>query len=129
MQRVVIDPDPYEPFRLSQAIRHGDVLYVSGQAGIDRDGILPHSFEAQAHQAFANLAHVLGAGGSDLTRVIKVTIFVRDMAATFDTVVALREQYFTPPYPADSIVEVSSLYSPQALFEIEAVAIARTESA
>ena len=124
MERVVIDPDPYEPFRLSQAIRHGDLLYVSGQAGIDGDGTLPHAFEAQAHQAFANLAKVLVAGGSDLTRVVKVTIFVRDLAATFDTIVALREQYFTPPYPADSIVEVSALYSPQALFEIEAIAIA-----
>lgn len=129
MERVVIDPDPYERFRLSQAIRHGGLLYVSGQAGIDGDGALPEGFQEQAHQAFANLEKVLIAGGSDLTRVIKVTIFVRDMAATFDTVVALREQYFTAPYPADSIVEVSSLYSPQALFEIEAVASAGAESA
>ena len=92
MEKVVIDPDPYEPFRLSQAIRHADLLYVSGQAGIDGKGSLPDTFDAQAHQAFANLSKVLVAGGSDLTRVIKVTIFVRDMAATFDTVVSLREQ-------------------------------------
>ena len=124
MEKVVIDPDPYEPFRLSQAIRHGDLLYVSGQAGIDEEGDLPDTFEAQAHQAFENLANVLVAGGSGLARVIKVTIFVRDMAATFDTIVTLRELYFTAPYPADSIIEVSSLYSPKALFEIEAVAIA-----
>ena len=125
MEKVVIDPDPYEPFRLSQAIRHGDLLYVSGQAGIDgkRKTSRTRSTRRRTRRSRTS-SKVLVAGGSDLTRVIKVTIFVRDMAATFDTIVTLREQYFTAPYPADSIIEVSSLYSPKALFEIEAVAIA-----
>jgi 2-iminobutanoate/2-iminopropanoate deaminase len=43
--------------------------------------------------------------------------------ANFDKVVELRRTWFTPPYPADTIVEVSSLYSPDAMFEIEAVAV------
>lgn len=55
--------------------------------------------------------------------VVKVTIYLRDMA-NFPKIVALRERWFTPPYPADTIVEVSSLYSPDALIEIEAVAVA-----
>jgi enamine deaminase RidA (YjgF/YER057c/UK114 family) len=41
----------------------------------------------------------------------------------FDKIVALREKYFEAPYPADTIVEISSLYSPDALIEIEAIAI------
>ena len=53
---------------------------------------------------------------------IKVTIFLRDMS-NFAKIVELRGRYFTAPYPADTIVEVSSLYSPEALIEIEAIAV------
>jgi enamine deaminase RidA (YjgF/YER057c/UK114 family) len=66
---------------------------------------------------------VLRAGGSCLANVIKVTIFLRDMS-NFSKIVELRGRYFTPPYPADTIVEVTSLYSPDALIEIEAIAVA-----
>ncbi len=66
---------------------------------------------------------VLRAGGSSLENVIKVTIFLRDMS-NFPKIVELRGRYFTPPYPADTIVEVTSLYSPEALLEIEAIAVA-----
>ena len=55
--------------------------------------------------------------------MIKVTIFLRDMS-NFDKIVQLRGRYFTTPYPADTIVEVSFLYSPEALLEIEAIAVA-----
>jgi len=58
-----------------------------------------------------------------LANVIKVTIFLRDMS-NFPKIVELRGRYFTPPYPADTIVEVTSLYSPEALIEIEAIAVA-----
>ena len=52
-----------------------------------------------------------------------MTIFLRDMS-NFPKIVELRGRYFTPPYPADTIVEVTSLYSPEALIEIEAIAVA-----
>ena len=71
---------------------------------------------------FVNLERVLRAGGSSLANVIKVTIFLRDMS-NLRKIVALRGRYFTPPYPADTIVEVTSLYSPEALIEIEAIAV------
>ncbi len=54
--------------------------------------------------------------------VAKVTIFVTDMAQ-FDEVVALRRKYFSQPYPADYIVEVKGLYTPEAMIEIEAIAL------
>jgi 2-iminobutanoate/2-iminopropanoate deaminase len=69
-----------------------------------------------------NLQRVLHAGGSSLANVIKVTIFLRDMS-NFLKIVELRRRYFMPPYPADTIVEVASLYSPDALIEIEAIAV------
>jgi 2-iminobutanoate/2-iminopropanoate deaminase len=123
--KISIVPDPYEPFRLAQGYRVGDLLFVSGQAAIDGNGQIVGvgDFDAQAEQVFANLERVLNAGGSSLRNVIKVTIFLRDMS-NFDKIVELRGRYFTPPYPADTIVEVSSLYSPQALLEIEAIAVA-----
>lgn len=124
VQHVKITPDPYEPFLLAQAHRVGELLFVSGQAGIGADGQIAGNgdFDEQADQAFRNLDRVLRAGGSSLTNVVKVTIFVTDMD-NFDKVVELRRKWFTPPYPADTIVEVASLYSPDAKFEIEAIAV------
>jgi 2-iminobutanoate/2-iminopropanoate deaminase len=125
IQQITIEPDPYKPFRLAQGYRVGELLFISGQAAIDGDGQLVGvgDFDAQAEQVFANLERVLRAGGSSLAHVIKVTIFLRDMA-NFPKIVELRGRYFTPPYPADTIVEVTSLYSPEALIEIEAIAVA-----
>lgn len=125
IQKITIDPDPYEPFRLAQGYRVGELLFISGQAAIDENGEIVGvgNFDVQAEQVFANLERVLRAGGSSLANVIKVTIFLRDMA-NFPKIVELRRRYFTPPYPADTIVEVSSLYTPEALIEIEAIAIA-----
>lgn len=74
--------------------------------------------------AFENLDKVLRAGGSSLKNVVKVTIMLRDMK-NFEKIVELRGKYLTPPpYPADTIFEVSSLFSPDALIEIEAIAVA-----
>ena len=80
-------------------------------------------FDAQAEQTFRNLARVLEAGGSSLDRVVKVTIFLTDMS-NFGKIVELRGKWFTPPYPADTIVEVSSLALPELEIEIEAIATA-----
>lgn len=120
-----LDPDPYEPFRLSQGFRVGDLLFVSGQAAIDEGGAVVGAgdFDEQAEQTFRNLERVLAAGGSDLAHVVKVTIFLTDMA-NFAKVVDLRGRWFSPPWPADTIVEVSALALPELEIEIEAVAVA-----
>jgi 2-iminobutanoate/2-iminopropanoate deaminase len=124
IKEITIEPDPYKPFRLAQGYRVGELLFISGQAAIDRNGQIVGigNFDAQAEQVFANLERVLRAGGSSLANVIKVTIFLRDMS-NFSKIVELRGRYFRPPYPADTIVEVASLYSPEALIEIEAIAV------
>jgi 2-iminobutanoate/2-iminopropanoate deaminase len=121
------EPDPYEPFRLAQGYRVGDLLFVSGQAAIDEHAQLVGvgDFDAQAEQTFTNLRQVLEAGGSSLANVVKVTIFLTDMG-NFPRIVELRGKWFTPPYPADTIVEVSSLAFPELEIEIEAVAVADT---
>jgi reactive intermediate/imine deaminase len=124
VEQIRLDPDPYEPFRLSQAFRVGDLVIVSGQAAIDQDGHIVGvgDFDAQAEQVFRNLARVLAAAGSGLDRVVKVTIYLTDMG-NFPKIVELRGKWFTAPYPADTIVEVSSLALPGLEIEIEAIAV------
>jgi len=125
-ERVRTDPDPYEPYRISQAMRVGDLVFVSGQAAIDEDGGLVGvgDFDAQAELVFKNLARVLQAAGSSLADVAKVTIYLTDMA-NFPKIVELRGKWFTEPYPADTIVEVASLALPELEIEIEAIAVVR----
>ena len=125
LERVITQPDNYEPFLLSQGIRFGSLLFISGQAGADDDGqIVAGGFRAQGEQAFSNLRRALEAGGSSLRHVIKVTIFVTDMAH-FEDVVALRRRFFSAPYPADTIAQIKALYDPAAMIEIEAIASVR----
>ena len=126
--RIKTDPDPYEAFRLAQAYRVDNMIYVSGQAAFTLEGELVGvgDFDAQAVQTFENLRGVLRAGGSDLSKVIKVTIFLKDMG-NFRKIVALREKYFTPPYPADTIVEITGLALPELEIEIEAMAFVEGE--
>lgn len=122
LERITTEPDHYAPFLLSQGIRFGDLVFISGQAGAGADGrIVEGGFLAQGRQAFANLRRALEAGGSRLDRVIKVTVFVTDMAH-FQDVVTLRREFFSAPYPADTIAEVRALYDPRACIEIEAIA-------
>ncbi|WP_412556342.1 RidA family protein [Variovorax sp. 38R] len=124
-KQIHTQPDPYAPFLLSQAIQLGHLVFVSGQAAIGDDGEIvgKGDFDRQAEQAFKNLDRVLRAAGTGLGSVVKVTIFLTSMA-NFPKIVELRRQWFSAPYPADTIVEVSGLYSPDAMIEIEAIAVA-----
>ncbi|WP_344427864.1 RidA family protein [Amycolatopsis minnesotensis] len=121
IERVTHDPDWYEPYRISLAIKANGLVFVSGQAGIDEQGRTVGGFEAQARQAFRNLRTVLGGS---LDTVVKVTIMVTDMSH-LDQIVRLREEYFTPPYPADTLVQVAGLAQSDWLIEIDAIAVDR----
>lgn len=124
-ERIRTDPDPFEPFCLSQGFRVGDLIILSGQAAIAADGTIVgrDSFDAQAEQVFRNIDALLAKAGASLGDVIKVTIFLTDMRH-FPKVIELRRKWFTAPYPADSIVEVRALALPELMIEIEATAIA-----
>ena len=124
MQRVRTTIDPFEPFAISQAIAVGEWLFVSGQAALTDQGQLigEGDFQAQAEAALDCLAKVLAAADSGLEDVVKVTLFLTDISH-FPTIIELRKRYFTEPYPADTIVEVSKLALPGLMFEIEAIAV------
>lgn len=130
IDQIHTQPDPYAPYLLSQAIRAGGFLFVSGQAGYGDDGVIvaKDDFDLQAEQAFRNLQRALIAGGSSMERIVKVTIFLTSMTH-FSKIVELRRKWFSVPYPADTIVEISALYSPDAMIEIEAIAIVTGDAA
>ena len=126
--QIKTDPDFYAPYKVAQAYRAGDLIFVSGQASIDDSGNIVGvgDFDAQARQTYGNLQRVLEAGGSSLSKIIKMNVYIKDMA-NFPKILALRERYLTPPYPAETLVEISSLALPELEIEIEAVALADGE--
>jgi reactive intermediate/imine deaminase len=124
-ERLTCEGDWFAPYYISLGYRIGSVLVLSGQASIDPDSgelVGVGDFDAQAAQTFANLERVLALGGCGLEDIFKVTIYLTDMAQ-FPKIMELRQRHFTPPYPADTIVEVSSLALPELMIEIDAMAI------
>lgn len=106
----------------SQAVRVGELVYTAGQPGIDpaTGAVAGDTFEAQARQAFANLAAVLEDAGSRLARVIKVTCFVTD-AAAFPVLNTLFAEFFpeAPPVRSTPLVQLPR----GLLFSIDAIAV------
>ena len=77
---------------------------------------------AQTRQILDNIKKILEAAGGQMSDIAKVTLFVTDMSM-LDEIHRVRSEYFTPPYPASSLVQVVSLVRPDYLIEIEAVAV------
>ncbi len=108
----------------SQAIRAGELLFCSGQIALDPgtgELVSPDDVRAQTRRVMDNLAAVLRAGGSDLDRVVKCTIYVTDLA-DFGAVNEEYGEYFDGAPPARATVQVSALPK-EAKVEIEAIAV------
>lgn len=105
----------------SQAVRAGDMLFTSGQLGLNPEtGVLAEGVCAQADQALKNLGAILHEAGLDYKDVVKTVVFIKNMA-DFKTVNEVYAQYFTANYPARSCVEVAALPM-GGLVEVECVA-------
>lgn len=105
----------------SQGIVMGNVLFTSGQVGIDpATGAVAADIENQARQVLKNVKAVLEAGGASMEDVVKTTVFVKNMD-DFAKVNEIYAEFFTEPYPARSCVEVARLPKDM-LVEMEAVA-------
>lgn len=122
MKKITTPSAPAAIGPYSQAIIANGMLYASGQIPIDPQtgNIVSGGIEAQAHQAFANVRNLVEAAGITMSHVVKVTVYMADMA-DFATVNTIYEQYFTAPYPARSAVAVKQLPK-GALIEIETIA-------
>ena len=106
----------------SQAIRVGNVVYLSGQIGLDPGTMqMVDGVEAQAHQVFKNLRAVVTAAGGGFEHVAKLTVYVTSMTH-FPRVNEIMAQYFSTPYPARAAVGVAELPR-NALVEIDAIMV------
>jgi len=105
----------------SQAVRLGDLIYLSGQLGVRPDGTLPAEFPEQVRQALDNVATVLEAAGSSLSLVAKVNIYITDFSL-LSQMNAVYPNYF-PHRPAKTTVQIVRL-DRGAQIEIEVVAAA-----
>jgi reactive intermediate/imine deaminase len=94
----------------SQAVRAGDTVYFSGQIPLDpaTGNLVGGDITAQARRVFDNLVAVAQAAGGSLAEVVRVGIYVTDLA-NFAEVNAVMAEYFQQPYPARSTIEVSAL--------------------
>jgi 2-iminobutanoate/2-iminopropanoate deaminase len=106
----------------SQALRYGNLLFLSGQVGIDPETgkLVEGGVEAQAQQVFKNMDAVLTAAGINFRRLLKTTVFLKDMAH-FQAVNGIYAAHVPPPYPARAAVAVAELPL-GADIEIEAIA-------
>ena len=105
----------------SQAVRHGDLVYFSGQIPLDPESmdVVTGGIEVQAVRVLENISAVAKAAGGSLQDVIKLTIFLTDLA-DFAIVNDTMKRYFDAPYPARSTVQVAAL--PRGVgIEIEAI--------
>ncbi|MCB5197564.1 Rid family detoxifying hydrolase [Deefgea salmonis] len=106
----------------SQAIKVGDTVYLSGQIGLDpASGVLLDGFEAQTHRVFQNLRAVCQAAGGDLSDIVKLGVFVVDLA-NFAQLNAIMSEYFSAPFPARAAVQAAALPK-GALVEADAVMV------
>lgn len=94
----------------SQAVRHGDLVFLSGQIPLDPATmeLVDGSFEARARRVFENLKAVTEAAGGTMDQILKVNIYLTDLA-NFATVNEVMTDFFEEPYPARAAVGVASL--------------------
>lgn len=116
-------PAPVGPY--SQAIRLGELVFVSGQIPLDPETgeIVPGEIEDETRQVLANLSAVLAASGSALARVVKTTVYLTDISLFARINAVYAEAFDRDPAPARATVEVSALPL-GARVEIDAIASA-----
>lgn len=101
-------PNAIGPY--SQAVRHGDTVYLSGQIPLDPETmeLVAGDIGAQAHRVFMNLRAVCEAAGSGLEGIVKLNVYLTDLG-NFAAVNQIMTGYFSEPYPARAAVGVAAL--------------------
>ena len=115
---------PFGIFSSAAWQSEGRVLKISGHVSQDAEGrnVGQGDMEAQTRQVLENIRGVLACVGGTMGDIVKVTVFVTDLAE-LKKIHAVRSKYFIKPYPASTLVQVSELIDPEWLIEIEAVAV------
>ncbi len=127
MSRSIIETDdaPAAIGPYSQAVAAGDTVYVSGQIPLEPATmeLVSEAFEPQVRQVLDNVSAVVRAAGASLDDVVKLNVFLTDLA-NFQTVNEVMSEYFEAPYPARAAIGVAAL--PRgARVEMDAVLVRR----
>lgn len=116
---------PYKAF-FAQGVRVGNVLYLSGQVGVDAKGVAAADLPAQIELAYSNIQRVLAQFDATLDNVVDETLFITDMQELLtqaEAIYAKRQQaYGKPPEVCQTVVQVSALLLPELKVEIKCVA-------
>lgn len=116
---------PYQDF-FAQGTLVGNVLYLSGQVGIDQDGNTPTSIADQTKVAYTNMQDVLSQFGADMSNIVDETFFVTDMDELFgnieDVYGARGAAYGGTPEVCQTVVQVVALVQPELKIEIKCIA-------
>lgn len=128
LKRQSINPPPtqvfYDNFHFSQATRVGDMIWVSGQVGIDASMTPGKGIEEQAQLAFQALKKVLEEAGASLADVVELMTFHTELQGDMQAFARVKDQYFPDRYPSWTAVGISQLALPDLRVEIRAVAVA-----
>lgn len=101
----------------------GRTLHISGQVCTTGTGwVGPADVKVQARQTIRNLQQILEHAGGSLADIVKMTVYLTSMSYAKD-VSEVRAEFFKPPYPASTLVQVVALFDPVLLIEIDAVAV------
>ncbi len=126
-KRQSINPPPtqavYDNFHFSQATRVGNMIWVSGQVGIDAAMKPGKGMEEQAQLAFQSLKSVLEAAGASLADVVELTSFHIDLRGEMDAFAKVKDTYFPDRYPSWTAVGVTQLAIAELRVEVRAVAV------
>lgn len=128
MKRRLINPaatqHDYDRFHFSQATAVGDIIWVSGQVGLDPATGLPASgMRAQATIAFERIRSTLAAAGASLVDVVDITSFHTDLRGEIGEFMAVKDQFIAADFPSWTAVGVTELAYPGAVVEIKITAV------
>ena len=107
----------------TDAVRFGNLLFISGMVGVDAEGRVAGRGDvvAQARATFSNMKRILEAEGASFADVLKVTVYLRNVEDRA-RINPVRAEFFGDARPASTLVEVSKLVAPELLIEVEAIA-------
>jgi enamine deaminase RidA (YjgF/YER057c/UK114 family) len=112
----------YDEWQMSDAVRVGDTIWISGKVGINQSGNIEKGVERQSRTAFQRIQDSLAKAGAtpdDIVELVTYHVSMRDL----DEFVKVKSEFIRRDFPAWTAVGVTELYVPEALIEIKATAV------
>ena len=122
--RTELAPQPLGDYSQAWTVTGAKLIFLSGQVSVDMEGnpIGVGDIAIQTRTVLENLKKVLEGAGANLQDVIKLNIYVTNMAEYRERTREIRREYFPQDFPSSTLVEIKSLAHPEFMVEIEAIA-------